>query len=629
MSSVPIIVAMLFSLTPISNTAESSNSAYASSFFDCGVYTIHSASNPNLVWGTSESTDAISLKAYTNNDNQRFIIRRERGQSNSTRYQITPLLNQSKPISTVNKSNSTTIALEQLSESNYTYRNNTWFSFIAGENNEFKIATSYSSYKKYVTCLDSTIINNAQLCQDSLGDNATAFNWKFIKTNDLTQNSSSTLKLNDGDMMRRLRVSESTNYIIKTQKSKTDVDTVLQLSNSSGDILFLNDDYGDSIYSFLSCKLIKNTDYFINVRSKTTKANVVVSVYPKDQVYFTSYTNTNDIDTRYDMDKPRTQFNSKGYYFNHITNPLYYDFYTQTTDGKLFTEHKYFMLSSHGAENGKIRINPNETINADRLPSMEGCSLSVWAICYGGINGNAASYSVVNGCENSLGWAEVIGVSSSRYFTDRLWLYVLNGYSIDQSIRSTINNVYNLLLSTNSQSNTTAAAEDSILYPILYSQDDYTEYSPTAITTYSTTGTYTNDTVLSLDYSLYSNIMETDENEAKHLLAKNTYCSNYQFQNAELYRRTIDSYVTNEYLIHDLESDLWYISDTTIKDDDIIQYRQNNTYNINESESRLLYMMNRHLDLIEINDQDKEATSFNGLLTNSTYSEEEIINAYF
>lgn len=612
---------LLSSGIPIANTPYSS-SDYSTSFLDCGVYTIHSAANQNLVLNsTNIDGNNLSLKSYIDNDNQKFVIRKELGQSNFARYRISPLKAQHLSLGIMTNPSQAGSYLSLINENDISAPNSYWFTISPGSSNSsFKLATSSTSYTKYMTTINHVSSINSQLIQDNYNsNNQDAFEWKFKKTSDLVQNSACSMNLHTGDIMRKLTVSQSGNYVIFTKKATENIDTILDLSDSSGNLLASNDNYMNSIFSSITHYLSANTDYYLNVRSNGTSGTVYLSVIPKKQVYFTSYTKANDIDTRADMSAPGTSFKSKGYYFTHLNNPTYYDFYTNKTDGKLITQHEYFMISSHGGSNG-VSINPTDYLTCNQLPSMAGCRFSIWSTCHGGAEGGPAIYSVLNDCTYALGWDSTIGVNSARTFTDYIWSKVLSGVSIYSATQQTVDYAYNIL-----------GNDNSILMPIVYSQDDTVEFSPTAITRKTKAGKTTAQRKIEFHDELYNDTYQITESEAVDWKSKNQYVEDDNFNSITFYRRTVKNHLTNEYIIYNHHSNLWIHSKHSISENALCSLPLD-TF---QDETLYLYQINNNLDLIRRNkeanknDAAKEDNKYISVLTNKTYTEGDMRNAYF
>ena len=617
MVSVFLAASLLLSINGSAVVNSTKSIGFSNSFSDCGVYTIHSAYNQNLVLSSS---GGLSLKAYTNDDSQRFVIRKELGQSNFKRYRISPLKAQNLSIGLSNNPFVSGAKVELIDENDMSSPNYYWFSISQDtDDTSFKLTTSASSYSKYLTAANYDFQVNNELIQSDINlMNESIFEWKFIKTNDLVQNSMTTLNLSGTDFMRRLIVSQTSDYIIKIEKKEDITDLVLEIANSSGDIIATNENRGYDSLDLIEVSLCPNTDYYVNARSKNNVGKVILSLFPKKQVYFTSFMNAGDIDTRPDMIEPYNLFKRKGYVFNHINNPTYYDFYLPMTDGKLMTQHEYFMISSHGGDDGGVSINPSDSIACDKLPSMEGCYFSIWATCYGGSDYSPAVFSILNGGTYSLGWNTTIGVDSSRIFTNYIWNKVLNGTSVESAIQQTVDFTYNLY------------KKNNILHPILYSEDEIIEFSPTSKTIKSHTATTTIARKAEFDYSLYDDCYPIKEEGANAWLQRNDYEKNSNFNGVVVYRLKVNSYLTNEYIINDLSNETWLHSRHSI---DYCKAEKLLTSYSSSSEKAYLYEMDDGLDLIEENEVEKSNGKYNesyrSLITNREYTEGDMFNAYF
>lgn len=97
---------------------------------------------------------------------------------------------------------------------------------------------------------------------------------------------------------------------------------------------------------------------------------------------------------------------------------------------------KYYFISSHGSESGYVYFSPNSYYKANSFPYMGNVEIALFAICYGGKEGNAADVVAHHkGVEYGIGWPGLTYVLSSRTFTNRFWkLIIKDNLDIEEAI---------------------------------------------------------------------------------------------------------------------------------------------------------------------------------------------------
>lgn len=98
---------------------------------------------------------------------------------------------------------------------------------------------------------------------------------------------------------------------------------------------------------------------------------------------------------------------------------------------------------------------------------MSNSILSVWAICYGGKEGNIAQYAVkYRNAQNALGFPGLTYVNTSKTFTDKLWEEISLGKSVNDAVNSALSHTK----STHWFTHMFGWGDDTIVSPKLYSK---------------------------------------------------------------------------------------------------------------------------------------------------------------
>lgn len=405
--------------------------------------------------------------------NQRFVINKEGKYNGYNTYSIYPIESYDYTLSIESENAEDDKPLELKNVSNYGSNINSHkFILTPGTTtNSFKIATGSSDFTKYLTMDNYSVADGTKIIQKTYDSNfANCFDWYFQKTDSLCVNTKKETYINGSDQVHfNVRVPVTGEYVFETSIYDKELDTILWLYKDDGTLLKKDDDSGDGNFSKLTYKLDANQNYWIKLSgySSSYSGNVYLTLKSLNTVYINTYHTDGDIDTRSDGVSPRNDLIDAGYYVRHIVNATRNDMLSMDNNGYYRLNNKYYMLSSHGSSSGAALLSSGQYLYGSNLPDMSNSILSVWAICYGGKDGNIAQLAVKNkNAQNALGFPGLTYVNTSKTFTDKLWSEIVSGKSISDSVNSALQHTK----STHWFTHMFGWGDDTIISPQLYSR---------------------------------------------------------------------------------------------------------------------------------------------------------------
>lgn len=480
-----------------------------------------------------DNSDLVLYNAHYFN-NQRFTITK----ASDTTYYIKPFLADNKFLAIKSESNQENAKLIIRSEeySSTAIKANRFKFHYNPTNNTFRISTESSDFTKYLS-LNIITENDIDVVQKSLpssGFNST-YEWKLIKTDNLTNNSINTINVSPySNMYFNLSVRRSMNYIIE---SRTIENSLMRIYRTADSSLLAESFTNNNGYQALNYYLDKNTEYYIRFYNKSNKTLTLdLVLYPEKNVYFASYYDS-ELNTSSDVMSHYNNFESHGYFLNHLNNSssnLLLN--SERANGNVAINNKYFMISSHGSETGDTIVAPNKSFSASSLPNMSNVEVAIWSTCYGGKSGNAAEKSIEKGAKYAIGWPRLCFVQTSRIFTNNFWPQVLNGESVENSFNYALKKAKDSFwfFYTN-------IGGDSIDYLILYKIDNNDK------------GFNSDDAIL----PSYDNLVEVNHDAIRY---KNEYRVIYENNNYRRYVKFINGLMSNDFYIENLLTNKLYKS---------------------------------------------------------------------
>lgn len=615
--------------------AGSNSFTYANNIEDGEIYFIRSYQDDNKVFsiaGNSYSSGSkIQVASSVGYAYQRFIAKKIYDSFGQNSFQLIPLNNQLRNLAITGRNAAESAKLELKNSKTYDSIDGDKFRFIPSSSSTFKIATGSSGFTKYLTAENYNFNQNIDIVQKAYDNNhQQSFLWRLMKTDSMGLNKRYQVYASLEGYDFNLRVPTTGNYIIKTEwVNNIFVDTCLSLKTSSGSQIAFNDDYNGSYCSCLDIQLQANTDYKLNVSAIDDYGFVDVIIYPKNQVFFNSYVEEENLDTREDMNEPDTLFNLYGYIFNHNINSSKADLGREEIDGFLPMQREYYMISTHGSTSGAIVINPYEELTGNTgwyypndLPNMSTNTLSVWSVCHGGMPNNIAQNAAQRGSTYSLGWNGTIGTDTSRYFTNMLWLDVLqkdDSTTIPSSVQGALNDTasnfwYKTLMGTWGES-------DDTLSPILYHENATITFSANS------------SSRISPNFGSFTSLSKiTPSNNMTQKLSSQSFVKT-DFNNFSIYFKQINGCLSNEYYIETNRDELYW-SGININENNL-QYFSDSSLPIvnNGMKKTFVIKTNNSIKLItwqqnSSNYDDKLSDQYFNELTKENYSEETFYNMF-
>lgn len=450
---------------------------YANEIEDGAVYFIRSAlldsqvldvSNGNYSYGQD-----VILYRSLGWGNQRFVINKEGTYGGNNTYTIYPVESYGYKLSIEGENSDDGKPLELKTSTIFgSNLNSCKFTFTTGSTeNSVRIATGSSDFTKYLTLNNYSVADNTKIIQKTY-DSAYAqcFDWYLQKTDSLGVNTKNETYLNGTNEIHfNVRVPVSGEYIFETSQYDTSLDTILKIYKDDETFLNQNDDGGDGLFSKLQNYLDSNQDYWIKLSGydPSQVGKVYLTLKSLDIVYINTYHTEGDIDTRFDGISPQEDLINAGFYARHIINATKSDMLSTDENGYSRLNNKYYMLSSHGSSSGAAMLSSGQYLYGSDLPNMSNSILSVWAICYGGKEGNIAEYAVkYKNAQNSLGFPGLTYVDTSKTFTNKLWEEISVGTSVSDAVNSALSHTK----STHWFTHMFGWGDDTIISPMLYSK---------------------------------------------------------------------------------------------------------------------------------------------------------------
>ncbi len=272
-------------------------------------------------------------------------------------------------------------------------------------------------------------------------DKAIIYTHNFEATNSLTLGSREQRNF-------KLNFLDNEQYCLYEIRTKGDCDTYLELY-ADGKLIKSNDNDGGSKNSVIYFKRDEGVSYsYIVKNNDLDKKTFTIKFLPEYPMYFNSVNLPDDpnggnaINTVNDIEDIIDDLNSTGYYVYNCINASFSDMNTEGTNGRNKFNNKYYFISSHGGEYGRITFNLNSKVYASSFPIMDKCEVAIFAICYGGKEGNAADYVVKNkSVKNSIGWPGLTYTDTSKTFTDTLFYCFKYGDNIYEAANEALNKI--------------------------------------------------------------------------------------------------------------------------------------------------------------------------------------------
>lgn len=530
---------------------------YANEIEDGAVYFIRSALLDSQVLDVPNSnyTNGQDLIIYHSNgwNNQRFVMNKEGTYDGSTTYTIYPLGTYDYNLS-IDGENSNDGRVLQLNKSSSFGSNLNSYKFIltpGTTEDSFRIATGSSGFTKYLTFENYSVSDNTNVVQKAYDSGyAKCFDWYLQKTDSLGVNTKNETNISGTNQIHfNVRVPVSGSYTFETSQYDNALDTVLSIYKDDGTLLKKDDDSGDERFSKLTYYLNEDQDYWLKLSGYNSSqiGRVYLTLKSENTVYINTYHADGDIDTRYDGISPKEDLTNAGYYVRHIVNATKSDMLSTDENGYSRLNNKYYMLSSHGSSSGAALLSSGQYLYGSNLPNMSNSVLSVWAICYGGKEGNIAQYAVkYKNAQNALGFPGLTYANTSKTFTDKLWKEISAGKSVNDAVNSALAHTK----STHWIFEIFGWGADTIISPKLYSKTSVANFS-------------TDISNKILPYiSSYSSLPLTNS-ESLVSFQKKYDTKTFKFDDASIVMKLKNGNLTNEYFIIDNDNNI-KIHDTEI-----------------------------------------------------------------
>lgn len=530
---------------------------YANEIEDGAVYFIRSALLDSQVLDVPNSnySNGQDLIIYHSNgwNNQRFVMNKEGTYGGSTTYTIYPLGAYDYNLS-IDGENSNDGRVLQLNKSSSFGSNLNSYKFIltpGTTEDSFRIATGSSGFTKYLTFENYSVSDNTNVVQKAYDSGyAKCFDWYLQKTDSLGVNTKNETNISGTNQIHfNVRVPVSGSYTFETSQYDNALDTVLSIYKDDGTLLKKDDDSGDERFSKLTYYLNEDQDYWLKLSGYNSSqiGRVYLTLKSENTVYINTYHADGDIDTRYDGISPKEDLTNAGYYVRHIVNATKSDMLSTDENGYSRLNNKYYMLSSHGSSSGAALLSSGQYLYGSNLPNMSNSVLSVWAICYGGKEGNIAQYAVkYKNAQNALGFPGLTYANTSKTFTDKLWKEISAGKSVNDAVNSALAHTK----STHWIFEIFGWGADTIISPKLYSKTSVANFS-------------TDISNKILPYiSSYSSLPLTNS-ESLVSFQKKYDTKTFKFDDASIVMKLKNGNLTNEYFIIDNDNNI-KIHDTEI-----------------------------------------------------------------
>lgn len=530
---------------------------YANEIEDGAVYFIRSALLDSQVLDVPNSnySNGQDLIIYHSNgwNNQRFVMNKEGTYGGSTTYTIYPSGAYDYNLS-IDGENSNDGRVLQLNKSSSFGSNLNSYKFIltpGTTEDSFRIATGSSDFTKYLTFENYSVSDNTNVVQKAYDSGyAKCFDWYLQKTDSLGVNTKNETNISGTNQIHfNVRVPVSGSYTFETSQYDNALDTVLSIYKDDGTLLKKDDDSGDERFSKLTYYLNEDQDYWLKLSGYNSSqiGRVYLTLKSENTVYINTYHADGDIDTRYDGISPKEDLTNAGYYVRHIVNATKSDMLSTDENGYSRLNNKYYMLSSHGSSSGAALLSSGQYLYGSNLPNMSNSVLSVWAICYGGKEGNIAQYAVkYKNAQNALGFPGLTYANTSKTFTDKLWKEISAGKSVNDAVNSALAHTK----STHWIFEIFGWGADTIISPKLYSKTSVANFS-------------TDISNKILPYiSSYSSLPLTNS-ESLVSFQKKYDTKTFKFDDASIVMKLKNGNLTNEYFIIDNDNNI-KIHDTEI-----------------------------------------------------------------
>lgn len=531
---------------------------YADEIEDGAVYFIRSALLDSQVLDVPNSNYSkgqdLILYHSLGWGNQRFVINKEGTHGSNTTYKIYPVEAYEYNLSIEGENSDDGKALELKSSSSFGSNLDSYkFTFTPGTSrNSFRISTGSSGFTKYLTLNNYSVADNTKIVQKNYDSTyAKCFDWYLQKTDSLGVNTKNETYLNGTNEIHfNVRVPVSGEYIFETSQYDETLDTVLKLYKDDGTFLKRDDDGGDGRFSKLTYYLNSVQNYWIKLSGYNSSqvGSVYLSLKSLNTVYINTYHANGDIDTRSDGISPQEDLINAGYYARHIINAAKSDMLSTDENGFSRLNNKYYMLSSHGSSSGAALLSSGQYLYGSSLPNMSNSILSVWAICYGGKEGNIAQYAVkYRNAQNALGFPGLTYVNTSKTFTDKLWKEISVGKSANDAVNSALSHTKSAHWFTHMY----GWGDDTIVSPKLYSK------------TTTSSLLINNGGNKILPYISSSALLSLTNSESLASFQKNNTTRTFNFDDATIVMGLKNGMPTNKYYVIDKANNI-QMHDTSI-----------------------------------------------------------------
>lgn len=539
----PVVVETKSSISTLSATWD-----YVNEIEDGAVYFIRSSLLDSKVWNIANADYAngknVNIYSSLGWGYQRFVLKKDSSINGNTSYNIIPSEDYNKVLSIKSDDSSENSPL--IIKSNSSFSSNLSahkFVLVPGSStNSFRILTGESGFTKYLTLDSYSVADNTNIVQKTYDSNYDkCFDWYLQKTDSLGTNLMHKIPVDGTNVFTyNVRVPVSGNYIIETSKFDEELDTKIFLYKDDGTtLLSSDDDGGTNRFSRIKYNLSSKQDYWVRTTGYDASqiGQVNLSLIAENTVYINTYCAPNDIDTRKDSVSPQSDLSSAGYYVKHLVNAIKTDMLTIDDNGLNRLNNPYYMLSSHGSESGAALLAPGQYLYGRHLPNMANVKLAVWAICYGGKEGNIAQYCANSrNAQYSLGFPGLTYTNTSKTFTDKLWKEISNGKSVTEAVNLALNHTK----STHWFTHMFGWGDDTIVSPVLYSSLTNTQS--------------TNDVSLDIPSSqknmlpIFSKLLQSNKSSLETFVNGNN-TKFYDFNDSSLIVKFENAKPTNDYFV--------------------------------------------------------------------------------
>lgn len=464
---------------------EKINSTNTSTLIDDGaIYFLrHSLySNKVIDIPNSDYSNGVRPIIYDSNGfaNQRFVLRGDVSFDNQKTFSLSPLYDYLKCLR-LNGDNQKFVELNNINKKSSNLNEGKFIIEKSETPNAYRIRTGASNFTKYLTVENFSLVNGSRIIQDTFQpSNSKYYDWILERTDSLGINNEDKAYINGQNNTHfNIKVPVSGLYTLESSLYEKDLDTKMFVYNQNDAIIAEDDDSGEDRFSKIDAYFDSSKKYYLKLTgfNDSQIGYVKLKLSAKNNAFISTYYKEGDIDTRDDVNEPLSNFTNAGIFSKNLVNVSKYDMFFNSVDNQNNFNRKYYMLSSHGSENGVAVLAPDEYINGYELPDLSNVELSVWAICFGGKANNIADISVnKKNAKNSLSFPGLTYTTTSKTFTDVLWREVSKGENINDAIRYAIS-------STKSKHYWTHLfgwGDDTIISPVLYSKNSVSKFKQTA-----------------------------------------------------------------------------------------------------------------------------------------------------